>query len=140
MFFNNIKFVLLLAVLCIVSTSAANAQEEQGEKYNKFKEKWLGTFRAESYYSNYEIERHRANRGMVNLQNVFVPKGQWVIGATGSYSNHTNTDYSLAIINGVNSVGYGVKVSPLIGYTIADNMVIGGRFEYGRSLLRIDEA
>ncbi len=129
-----------MAIVTTANGASASTVELTGERYDEFKKRWLGNFRKESYFDDSEVERHRANRGLVNLHNVFVPKGQWVVGATGSYSNHGNTDYSLAIINSINSQGYSIKASPLFGYAIKDNMVVGGRVEYGRSLLRIDEA
>ncbi len=85
-------------------------------------------------------ELHRQNRGLVALNNEFVPKDQWVVGVTASYSAHLNKDYTLALVEGINSEGYTVKASPIVAYAINTNMAVGGRFEYGRSLLRIDSA
>ncbi|MFR9605928.1 MAG: hypothetical protein SNI42_02875 [Rikenellaceae bacterium] len=143
--YKQLCIVIALLFVTIGNSSAIGVVMPEselvtGERYEEFKKKWLGPFRKESYYSDSEVERHRSNRGLVNLHNVFVPKGQWVVGSTGSFSNHDNTDYSLAIINDINSQGYGLKVSPLFGYAVADNIVVGARFDYGRSLLRIDEA
>ena len=44
------------------------------------------------------------------------------------------------IIEGINSNGYTVKVSPLIAYSPKKNMAIGVRFAYGRSLFALDNA
>lgn len=87
-----------------------------------------------------EIRSHRCNRGLVNLVNAIVPKGHWVVGLTGSYSAHNNNNYMLAVIEGVESMGYTIDVSPMVTYAIGDNLTLGGRFEYGRSLLKIDDA
>ena len=50
---------------------------------------------------------------------VFVPKGQWIAGSSVSYSEHTE--------------------SPMFAYALKDNMALGGRFKYGRTLVRMDE-
>lgn len=86
------------------------------------------------------IAQHRLNRGLVQLDNNFVPKGQWIAGATLSFSTHSNDNYALTIVDGINSKGYNVTVSPIVAYAIKDNMALGGRFEYGRSLFQLDSA
>ncbi len=87
-----------------------------------------------------EIEAHRAARGMVSFENNFLPKGQWIVGITASYSTHINDDYTFYIVEGINSVGYTLKASPIVAYAIKNNMAVGARFEYGRSMLDIDAA
>ncbi len=87
-----------------------------------------------------EIAKHQDNRGMANLDNAVVPKGQWVIGLTGSYSAHVNENYTFTLIEGIESTGYSIDVSPMVSYAFSDNAVAGVRFEYGRSLLDIDSA
>ncbi len=82
----------------------------------------------------------RLSRGLSSLSNRFVPKGQWIGGISASYSTHTNTDYTFLVINDINSDGYTFKISPLIAYAIRDNMAIGGRFNYSRSMLRVKGA
>lgn len=73
------------------------------------------------------------------MSNQFVPRGQWIFGASASYSTHTNKDYTFLVIEeDINSDGYTFKVTPLIAYAIRDNMAIGVKFIYSRSLLRID--
>ena len=44
------------------------------------------------------------------------------------------------MINDINSDGYTFKVSPLIAYAIRDNMAVGARFNYSRSMLRVKGA
>ncbi len=80
----------------------------------------------------------RAERGLTSMSNQFVPRGQWIFGASASYSTHTNKDYTFLVIEDINSDGYTFKVTPLIAYAIRDNMAIGVKFIYSRSLLRID--
>ncbi len=83
---------------------------------------------------------HRCNRGLSTVTNAFVPKGQWIVGATGSYSTHINDNYTFTLIDGINSDGYTLNVSPLLAYAVNDNLAIGGRFEYGRTMLNLDSA
>ena len=68
----------------------------------------------------------------------FVPKGQWIVGSSLSYSEHNEQNYQFFIIEGFKSDGYTFKVSPLVGYAFKDNMTIGARFSYGRSLFKMD--
>ena len=70
--------------------------------------------------------------------NVFVPKGQWITGVSVSYSEHTEKNYQFLIIDKFNSDGYNFKFSPLVSYAIRDNMTLGGRFSYGRTLTKFD--
>ena len=70
----------------------------------------------------------------------FVPEGQWIFGGTASYSLHHNDNFSILVINDVDSEGYTVNLSPMIAYAPWKNMSVGVRFTYGRSLLNIDNA
>ena len=90
--------------------------------------------------ARWERNQRRSERGLVDMNNVFVPKGQWIFGGTASYSTHDNSDYKLLILEDVTSMGYTVKVSPLVAYAVADNMAVGGRFNYNRTFLKIDSA
>ena len=83
-------------------------------------------------------EEMRRQRGLVDISHVFVPEGQWIFGGTASYSAHANDDYTFFIVEKINSDGYTFKVSPLIGYALRNNMALGMRFVYGRSLLKVD--
>ena len=62
--------------------------------------------------------------------NVFVPKGQWIVGSSVSYSEHTEENYQFLIIDKFNSDGYSFKVSPLVVYGLKDNLAMGGRFSF----------
>lgn len=60
--------------------------------------------------------------------NVFVPKGQWIVGSSVSYSEHTEENYQFLIIDKFNSDGYSFKVSPLVVYGLKDNLAMGRTF------------
>ena len=74
------------------------------------------------------------------MKTQIVPKGQWVFGGSLTYSTHTNSDYTFLIIEDIESTGYSVKVSPLVGYSLAPNSIIGLRGSYSRSFLNMDSA
>ncbi len=84
-------------------------------------------------------DRYR-RRGITELSNIFVPRGQWVLGASVSYSTHTNNDYTLMVIEGIDSEGYTFRVSPMVAYALRSNMALGLRATYGRTNLTIDKA
>ncbi len=123
-------FITLLATIATnLSLHAAESHQYANERIDS-----LNASRIE------EITAHRLNRGMVRLDNKFAPKGQWIVGATASYSTHVNDNYSFTMIEGITSDGYTFKASPIIAYTFKDNLAAGVRFEYGRSRLRLDSA
>ena len=77
-------------------------------------------------------KKNRYDRGI--KMSTFVPKGQWLVGATFSYSEEENTNFEyLSILKDIEGEGYSFKVSPLVRYFVADNICIGGRFAFSRS-------
>ena len=46
----------------------------------------------------------------------------------------------VALIEGIESEGYTFRVSPMVAYALRDNMALGARFAYGRTLLKLDKA
>ena len=86
------------------------------------------------------VNEMRRQRGLTEKHNLFVPRGQWIFGGTASYSTHTNDNYRFLIVEDINSTGYTVRVSPMVAYALRDNMALGARFTYSRSLLKLDKA
>ena len=80
----------------------------------------------------------RLERGIVDTRTVFVPRGKWMAGGYVSYSTNKNNQYDLLVIEDIQSDGYSFKISPMGGYTVRDNMVVGARLQYDRSLLQSD--
>lgn len=76
------------------------------------------------------------DRGITQI--TFIPKGQWITGCNVSYSQHTNDNYKFIVIEGWDGEGYNFSVSPFLLYCFKDNLAAGGKFEYTRSLLKID--
>lgn len=79
----------------------------------------------------------RYDRGIV--MNTFIPKGQWMVGATFSYSEHVDENFEfMSLLKDIDSEGYTFKVTPLVSYFIRDNISIGGRLAYSRSYTKLD--
>lgn len=77
-------------------------------------------------------KKNKYDRG-IELK-TFIPKGQWMVGTTFSYSEHVDDNFEfLSVLKDIKSDGYTFKVTPLVSYFIRDNISIGGRFAYSRS-------
>lgn len=84
-----------------------------------------------------QAKGNKYDRGIV--MKTFIPKGQWMVGATFSYSEHVDDNFEfLSVLKDINSTGYSFKVTPLVSYFIRDNISIGGRFAYSRSFTKLD--
>ncbi len=49
------------------------------------------------------INELRRERGLTDVNNLFVPKGQWIFGGTASYSTHTNEGYQFLVVECIRS-------------------------------------
>ncbi len=78
------------------------------------------------------------NRGIV--LNTFIPKGQWVVGSSISYSEYSNDNYQFLVIENINGSGYSFKASPMFCYIVKDNLGLGGRFAYERNLTKLNSS
>ena len=76
------------------------------------------------------------SRGIQN--SVFVPKGQWITGGSFSYSETSASDYELLMIEDIDGSNYSFKISPYVGYFFKDNLCIGGRFGYSRTMTKLN--
>lgn len=70
----------------------------------------------------------------------FLKKGVWSVGGTARYSQHINDGYSFLVIDDINSNGYSVAVKPRVMYTFKDNMAVGLKMSYNRSMLDLSTA
>ena len=70
----------------------------------------------------------------------FIEKGTWVAGGTAKYSQHLNDNFNFLVINNINSAGYNVSVNPKFLYVFKDNMGVGMRVSYDRSMLNLTSA
>lgn len=71
---------------------------------------------------------------------VIAAKGTWSIGGNAAFTSHTNTNYSFPAVEGVNSVGFRVSASPQACWFFQNNLGVGIKAEYGRSMLSIGDA
>lgn len=130
-----LKYTFILA--CLTGTTGAlRAQQAEGE----FPAGADTTERSVIAKQPQTINEMRRQRGLTDTHNLFVPRGQWIFGGTASYSTHTNESYQFLVVEGIDSKGYTFRISPMIAYAFRDNMAIGGRFIYSRTLLKLDKA
>lgn len=131
---------MLLLGLCLAGT--ALAQRPQPQQTETATAVFAATDTTAFAEEELPLTRNemRNQRGLSDVKNLFIPKGQWVFGGTASYSTHSNDTYQFLVIEGIQSRGYNFRVSPLIAYAVRDNMALGGRFIYSRSLLKLDKA
>ena len=73
-------------------------------------------------------------------QRTFVPKGQWIAGLNVSFSQSDQNNYSFLIVEGIDGDTYSFKASPMVCYMFKDDMGVGGKLEYSRSRIRMDNA
>lgn len=71
---------------------------------------------------------------------VFVPKGQWVAGLSISYDQSNQNKYQFLILEGVSGDTYSFKVSPMVCYLVKNDLGVGGKFAYSRSLTKLENA
>ena len=70
----------------------------------------------------------------------FLQKGAWMTGGSFRYSQHVNEDFNLAVISDINSTGYNISVNPKMLYMFKDNMGVGLRLSYDRSMFDLENA
>ncbi len=70
----------------------------------------------------------------------FVPKGQWITGASVSYSQSDQDNYQFLVFENISGDTYSFKVSPMLLYAFQDNLAAGGRFSYQRQRVRLSTA
>ena len=73
-------------------------------------------------------------------QRTFVPKGQWITGLSVSFSQSKQDNYQFLIVEGIDGDTYSFKASPTLCYMFKDDLGVGGKFEYNRSRVRMNNA
>jgi hypothetical protein len=115
-----IRKILITAFLAVVTLTAANAQNGGEVKPSR---------------------RVKFDRGLAfDTRTPSMPKGMWVAGISGGYSQHDNRDYGVFILDALNSHGNTMTVSPMVHYVFANNQSIGIRFQYRHSLFDMADA
>ncbi len=146
---DSLKRISCLLVLCLCTTQALFGQNRADAPVppDRSADTVLSVGSPESPGSLEHLgepllsdEERRKQRGLTDIHTVFVPKGQWIFGGTASYSTHSNESYQFLVVEGIGSEGYNFRVSPMIAYALSNNMALGGRFIYSRTLLKLDRA
>lgn len=90
---------------------------------------------------SFSAQAQRYDRGYdFSSRSDFVAKGTWAVGGTASYALHDYRNYSVAVVENINSTGYRLVASPAFCYMFRDNMGAGLRLDYSRKMLRLDSA
>lgn len=83
-----------------------------------------------------ELEEFELDTQSVN----FIPKGQWVTGVSVNFSQSNQNNYEFLIFEKITGDTYSFKVSPMFCYIFKDDMGVGGKFGYSRSLTKLENA
>jgi len=70
---------------------------------------------------------------------VFIPKGQWVTGVSFNYTQSNQNNYQFLVIEGLSGDTYSFRVSPMVMYIFKNDMGVGGKFAYTRSLTKLEK-
>lgn len=71
---------------------------------------------------------------------IFKPQGTWMVSGNARYTSHSQTGGSILIVNGIESQGYSFIASPAVSWFVRDNIAVGVRGGYSRSLMDLDSA
>lgn len=72
-------------------------------------------------------------------QKSFVPKGQWIAGFNANFTQSSQNNYQFLIVENISGDTYSFKVTPSVCYIFKDNLGVGGKFGYTRSLTKLDD-
>ncbi len=90
---------------------------------------------------SFSARAQKMDRGLdISSQPCFIKKGTWMVGGGASYMLHSNDNSRLLVVNGIQSTGYTISVSPAFCYMVKDNMGVGLRVGYKRNMLQLDSA
>ena len=78
-----------------------------------------------------QAKRDKVNRGIEKV--TLIPKGYMIGGGSFTYSEVDASDYQFLVLENIQGSSCSYKISPFLGYFIADDMAIGARFSYKRS-------
>lgn len=70
----------------------------------------------------------------------FLRKGVWMAGGSARYTQHTNENFNLLVIDNINSTGFNLSAAPRFLYMVKDNQGIGLKFSYNRGMLDLSSA
>jgi hypothetical protein len=130
------RLVLMLLAAGMVSAADSQTRERPGAAQNRTYEVWEAKAGERK-----QRRRERFDRGLAfDTRTPSLPKGLWVAGISGGYTEHDNNNYGVAILDALDSRGNTASVSPMVHYVFANNQSIGLRFQYRHSLFDMDGA
>lgn len=71
---------------------------------------------------------------------VLVPKGQWIAGISFGYNQSNQNSYQFLVLEDIKSDTYSVQVNPKLLYAFKDDMAVGVKFGYTRSMMKLENA
>lgn len=78
----------------------------------------------------------RYDRGLLNF--LFIPRGQWIIGATASFSEFDTEDVRLlSFMKDLNFKGKSMSVNPYAGYFFRSNQCAGIKLGFSRNIFEL---
>ncbi len=80
-----------------------------------------------------QARNERFDRGIE--QKTFIPKGQWMAGASFSYMESDINNYQFLVLEDLDFKGYTFKVSGIASYFVRDDISVGLRVAYTRSIV-----
>ena len=128
-----LRYKLYLAILIFASAFSIRAQEIEEDV---------------SVISVEDVSTEPLRKKIQNLEEftrdiesvIFVPKGQWIAGLSVSYTQSSQNKYQFLILQGISGDTYSFKISPMAMYTVANDLALGARFSYARSLTKVANA
>lgn len=66
------------------------------------------------------------------MKRVYIPKGQWMLGASFNYQSWDTDNINLLVLKDIELEGHTFSASPYFGYFLWNNFCLGGRYNYHR--------
>ena len=99
--------------------------QQQGEE-DPTRPKYLQT------WDKMQKRRHIQRVDRELMKRVYIPKGQWMMGATFNYQEWDTENINLLVLKNMELEGHTFSASPYFGYFLANNFCLGGRYNYHR--------
>ena len=107
----------------------------------------LGVFNARSQTDTLHItpamiEEMRSQEKITKFERdiestVFIPKGQWLAGVSFSYAQYNPDRYQFLVFEDISADTYSFRVTPMLAYAVRNDMAVGLKFAYTRSLAKL---
>lgn len=130
---------LLLTSLClpVAATMRAQAASTDIEAVDTLPHVGLNVGAKKTLYDRYLDRQEKRGRRIErvpreDLKATFVPKGQWMFGGSVGYNTWDNDNLNYLVLRNIDLEAYTFSVSPYLGYFVAKNLCVGGRFSYSR--------